>query len=72
MKKIILVLSVLFLSISPVIGKTILIENNQISFDAPNEFEPLSEEIKNLKYPSSRAPKYVIGNKSAATTIAYD
>jgi len=72
MNKIIATISLIFVFLSPVWGKTIFIDNNQISFEAPDEFEPLTEEIKNLKYPSLRAPKYVIGNKSAATTIAYD
>lgn len=60
------------LFLSPAWGKTIFLDNNQISFEAPDDFAPLTEDVKKLKYPSSRAPKYVIGNRTAATTIAYD
>jgi len=50
----------------------IIIPNSRVAFDIPDEFEALSQEIIDLKWPSKRAPKWVVGNKSASTTIAYD
>ncbi len=55
-----------------VIAETISLDGGAITFEAPDEFKPVPQEIIDIKYPSSRAPKYVIGNESAATTIAYD
>jgi hypothetical protein len=53
-------------------AKQISIDGGKVTFDAPDEFAPLSQEMISFKYPSSRAPKYVVGNSSGATTIAYD
>jgi hypothetical protein len=53
-------------------GKIISLDNDRITFEAPEGFKPLPEEIIKIKYPSSNAPKYVIGNESTGTTIAYD
>ncbi|MCG8550319.1 MAG: hypothetical protein MI799_07950 [Desulfobacterales bacterium] len=72
MKKLaILFIAVLFVtSLSE--AQQISINEGMVTFDAPNEFTPLSQQLIDRKYPSSRAPKYVIGNESGATTIAYD
>jgi len=53
-------------------AETVTIPGTSISFDAPSEFKPLPKEIIDIKYPSSRSPRYVAGNESASTTIAYD
>lgn len=53
-------------------AEVITIPETSISFNVPADFKPLSQEIIDIKYPSSRAPRYVIGNESASTTIAYD
>ena len=53
-------------------AEVVTIPETSISFNAPADFKPLSQEIIEIKYPSSRAPRYVIGNESASTTIAYD
>ena len=62
------------LCIFPVIvfGKTIELDGQGITFEAPDEFLAVPQEIIDLKYPSKNAPRFVIGNKNAATTIAYD
>ena len=65
-----LILTMLFTA--PATGKEIQVDDGKITFEAPDGFEPVPKEILDIKYPSSRAPKYVIGNKSAGTTIAYD
>jgi hypothetical protein len=53
-------------------AKEINITNTGISFIAPDEFKPLSQELIDIKWPQKRAPKWVIGNASGTTTIAYD
>ena len=65
-------LTILLSLASLVFGETVSLDNGHIKFEAPDGFKPVPEEVIKLKYPSSRAPQYVIGNKSAATTIAYD
>jgi len=54
------------------IAKEINIGLTGISFDAPDDFSPLSQEVIDAKWPQKRAPKWVVGNDSASTTIAYD
>jgi len=43
-----------------------------ITFVAPDEFEPLSQEIIDIKWPNKNGPSFVVGNERASTTIAYD
>ena len=63
----------LLLTFSPIVdAKTISLEDGAITFEAPDEFEVIPDEVLAVKYPSSRAPRYVIGNEGAGTTIAYD
>ena len=72
MKQIITTFTILLSLASLVCGDTISLDNGHITFEAPDGFKPVPEEIIRIKYPSSRAPTFVIGNKSAATTVAYD
>lgn len=53
-------------------AKTFTMEEGKISFETNDEFEPFSQEIIDLKFPSKRAPKFVVGTKSTKTSIAYD
>jgi len=53
-------------------AETFKLDDGKISFAAPQGFKPLSQALIRLKYPRARPPRYVIGNKNAATTIAYD
>lgn len=48
------------------------VDGTGITFVAPDEFEPLSQEYIDLKWPSKNAPRFVIGNERASTTIADD
>lgn len=48
------------------------IEGTGVTFEAPDGFEPLSQEYIDLKWPNKNAPRFVIGNERATTTIAYD
>lgn len=62
---------VIFLSAN-CFAKEVKIGNSGISFDAPNGFSSLSQELIDIKWPQKRAPKWVVGNNSGTTTIAYD
>ncbi|VAW44950.1 hypothetical protein MNBD_GAMMA04-274 [hydrothermal vent metagenome] len=68
-----IILSLILLTFSSsLFAKEVNISDTGISFIAPDEFQPLSQEIIDVKWPKKRAPKWVIGNESASTTIAYD
>lgn len=72
MRKAETLLIIFLFTTSLISAKEVSIDGGRITFDAPDEFKPLPQKIIDIKYPSSRAPKYVIGNQSGATTIAYD
>jgi len=71
MKNKILALVVFFFAIN-VNAKKIEIDDGAVVFNAPDSFTELTKEEIALKYPSNRAPRFVVGNESRATTIAYD
>lgn len=54
------------------VAQDISIPGTGISFNAPNKFDKLPQEIIDVKWPKKNAPKWAIGNKTASTTIAYD
>ncbi|MEM8951938.1 MAG: hypothetical protein AAGA21_12200 [Pseudomonadota bacterium] len=66
------VLSLLLTFVPIVDAKTISLEDGAVTFEAPDEFDAVPDEILAAKYPASRAPRYVIGNEDAGTTIACD
>ena len=72
MKNVALSLTILWSFASIACGETFSLDKGSITFEAPEGFKPLTEKLIKTKYPSSRAPKFVVGNESAATTIAYD
>ncbi len=43
-----------------------------VSFDAPEGFTQLTQQEILSKYPSGRAPAFVVGDERRTTTIAYD
>jgi hypothetical protein len=53
-------------------SEIVSLDNGAVSFDAPDGFKPLTKELIEIKFPRSRAPKYVVGNQRATTTVAYD
>lgn len=57
---------------SVVLAEVITIKGTNVTFESPEEFKPLSEEMIAYKWPSNRAPNYAVGNETASTTIAYD
>ncbi|MGE4397875.1 MAG: hypothetical protein AB7D29_00020 [Campylobacterales bacterium] len=53
-------------------AQEVVIPNSGISFTAPDEFKPLSQEFIDIKWHRKNPPKWAIGNASMKTTIAYD
>ncbi|MCL6418121.1 hypothetical protein [Aestuariirhabdus haliotis] len=67
-----LMFSLLLFAVSiSVSAKEINISDTNISFVAPDEFQPLSQEMIDIKWPQKNAPEWVVGNSTASTTIAY-
>jgi hypothetical protein len=71
-KKVLTIITILVFFASLASARTISLDNGNITFEAPDEFKPFDEEMIRTKWPSSKPPQYVIGNKSTETTIAYD
>ena len=61
----------LFLAPSLYAG-VVSLDDGNITFIAPRDFKVIPKEMIDIKFPTKRAPRYVIGNEEAATTIAYD
>ena len=74
MKNILLIylITLLYLVSSPCWSQRFGIPEAGIVFNAPDGFTQLSAGEIALKYPSNRAPAFVVGNKKRTTTIAYD
>lgn len=70
MSRILAILIVLLSAVAQ--ATTISIPDSGVSFDAPADFTPLTPAEIATKYPSSRAPQWVVGNSRRSTTIAYD
>jgi len=51
---------------------TFTIPDAGVSFNAPEGFTQLTAEEIGNKYPSNRAPNFVVGNARRTTTIAFD
>lgn len=47
-------------------------EDGKISFTVPDDFAPLNDEERSAKYPAGNAPRYLVGNATRTTNIAYD
>ena len=43
-----------------------------VRFEAPEGFKPVPQDLIALKWPSNRAPRFVVGDERATTTVAYD
>lgn len=68
-----IILSLIVVMMSAVCtAKDIQVSDTGISFVAPDEFQPLSQDLIDAKWPQKSAPKWVVGNETASTTIAYD
>lgn len=51
---------------------TITLAKGAITFEVPEGFTALDKEEVELKFPSSRAPRYVMGNEKRSVTVAFD
>ena len=50
----------------------IQVADSKASFEPPPGFGPVPQAIIDIKWPSNRAPRFVLGNEGASTTVAYD
>ena len=57
---------------SAAVAERFAVPETSVSFEAPAGFTPLTDDEIKVKYLSSRAPRFVLGNASRGTTIAYD
>lgn len=64
------ILALLISSLS--IAKEVQVADTGITFQAPDNFGALSQEILDFKWPHKRAPRWVVGNDTGSTTIAFD
>ena len=53
-------------------AQPLAVGNAPVSFEPPPGFVALPQTIINLKWPSKRAPRYVVGDAVGTTTVAYD
>lgn len=65
-----LLLSLLF--ITTIHAKTFSISDGDISFDAPDDFETMSDELIQIKYPKGNPPSNALINESTETSIVFD
>lgn len=64
--------ALLFCAFSQAGAATFSLPDGGVSFQAPDGFSELSRQEIALKYPSNRAPAFVVGNPRRTTTIAFD
>ncbi|HHK74947.1 MAG TPA: hypothetical protein ENJ57_07265 [Rhizobiales bacterium] len=72
MRKILAAFAMLAVLVLPASARTYKLDNGEISFEAPDEFKPMSKELIRLKYPRGTPPRYVLATASTQTSIAYD
>ncbi|TWT86171.1 hypothetical protein Mal64_39110 [Pseudobythopirellula maris] len=61
-----------FCVISAASAEPVSVGDTGVTFEPPAGFKPVPKRIRDLKWPSNRAPRYVVGNEAATTTVAYD
>lgn len=71
MKKLLTCLFVVFFAATSY-GEPIKVADTEVTFIPPQGFKKVPQKIVDIKWPSNRAPRFVIGNERASTTIAYD
>ena len=70
MKKIALICSLLLCGWAP--ADLVKLDGGKVTFEAPEGFKKLAQDVIDKKWPSKRGPAFVVGNEAATTTIAYD
>lgn len=66
------VLSLLFAFALSAFADPVKVADTGVTFTPPPGFKPVPQEIIDVKWPSKRAPKFVVGNEGATTSVAYD
>ncbi|MEX1168047.1 MAG: hypothetical protein WEK74_14500 [Hydrogenophaga sp.] len=56
----------------PVWAEAVQVADSKASFEPPPGFGPVPQAIIDAKWPGNRAPRFVVGNERATTTVAYD
>ena len=54
------------------LANPVSIGDTGITFVPPPQFTPVPQHIIDIKWPNKTAPRYVVGNERATTTVAYD
>lgn len=67
-----LLIAALFTVLPTLSADPIKVADTEVTFEAPEDFKPLSKEIIAAKWPTNRAPAFAIGTPSGTTTVAYD
>jgi len=67
-----LLIAALFALSPTLFAEPIKVADTEVTFEAPEDFKPLSKEIIATKWPTNRAPAYAVGTPSGSTTVAYD
>lgn len=70
--KVLTVTFALILLSSSLFADPIKVGDTEVTFEAPEGFQPYSKEVIAIKWPTNRAPAYAVGIPSGSTTIAYD
>lgn len=66
-----LFLGFFFLSLSSVIAKPVELENDNITFDAPDDFTPLTQDEMARKFSPQHGPTGAVGDDTRGVTISY-
>lgn len=53
-------------------AEPVQVADSRARFEPPAGFGPVPQAIIDLKWPGKRAPRFVVGNEGATTTVAYD
>ena len=65
------VLLAIFFSVSAY-AEVVEVGNTGVTFVPPEGFTKVPQEIIDVKWPNKNAPRFVVGNERATTTVAYD
>src|SRR5689334_749420 len=65
-------LLIALLSSSLASAESVKVADTEVTFEVPVGFKAVPQEIIDIKWPRKQAPRFVVGNESATTTVAYD
>lgn len=70
--KLLIIITALLAVVPTLFAEPVNVANTDITFEAPEDFKPLSKELIAAKWPADQAPAYAVGTGTGSTTIAYD